>query len=327
MGACTADTSTESCYRAVQSRDRRFDGVFYTAVHTTGIYCRPSCPARTPADANVTFYPTAASAAHRRLPGLQAVPARRHPRQPRVGRRRRRRGPGDAADRRRRSSTARVSTGWPAGSASPRDTSAGCSPQELGASPLALARARRAQTARILIETTDLTFADVAFAAGFASVRQFNDTMREVYAASPTELRGRRRAPGRRPGRSPCGWPSGRRSPAGGCWTSSPSTSSPGVEVAGTRVVRPHPRPAPRRRHGPPRARRRARARAASLRGAARVPARGPSRHRRGRRASTPTARRRLRPAGRRRPARRRPGDRRARPGDARPAGPRPGRR
>ena len=66
--------------------------------------------------------------------------------------------------------------------------------QELGAGPLALARARRAQTARVLIETTELAFADVAFAAGFSSVRQFNDTVREVYASTPTELRGRRGA-------------------------------------------------------------------------------------------------------------------------------------
>ena len=63
---------------------------------------------------------------------------------------------------------------------------------ELGAGPLALARARRAQTARVLIETTDLQFAEIAFASGFASIRQFNDTVREVYALSPTELRGRR---------------------------------------------------------------------------------------------------------------------------------------
>ncbi len=63
---------------------------------------------------------------------------------------------------------------------------------ELGAGPLALARARRAQTARVLIETTDLQFAEIAFAPGFASIRQFNDTIREVYALSPTELRGRR---------------------------------------------------------------------------------------------------------------------------------------
>ena len=52
----------ESCYRAVKSKDRRFDGIFYTAVHTTGIYCRPSCPARTPASRNVSFFPTAAAA-------------------------------------------------------------------------------------------------------------------------------------------------------------------------------------------------------------------------------------------------------------------------
>jgi AraC family transcriptional regulator of adaptative response / DNA-3-methyladenine glycosylase II len=60
-----------------------------------------------------------------------------------------------------------------------------------GAGPLALARARRAQNARVLVETTDMSFADVAFAAGFASIRQFNDTVREVYASSPTQLRGR----------------------------------------------------------------------------------------------------------------------------------------
>ncbi|HSX67010.1 Ada metal-binding domain-containing protein, partial [Nocardioides sp.] len=52
----------EACYRAVKSRDRRFDGVFVTAVHTTGIYCRPSCPARTPGFVNVSFFPTAAAA-------------------------------------------------------------------------------------------------------------------------------------------------------------------------------------------------------------------------------------------------------------------------
>jgi AraC family transcriptional regulator of adaptative response / DNA-3-methyladenine glycosylase II len=63
---------------------------------------------------------------------------------------------------------------------------------EVGAGPLALARAQRAQSARVLIETTDLTFADVAFASGFSSIRQFNDTIREVFAATPTELRHRR---------------------------------------------------------------------------------------------------------------------------------------
>jgi AraC family transcriptional regulator of adaptative response / DNA-3-methyladenine glycosylase II len=70
--------------------------------------------------------------------------------------------------------------------------------RELGAGPLALARAQRAQHARTLVESTDWPLQDVAFAAGFASVRQFNDTVREVYAATPTELRslGRRRGAG-----------------------------------------------------------------------------------------------------------------------------------
>ena len=62
MTKTPASLDPESCYRAVKSRDRRFDGVFYTAVRTTGIYCRPSCPARTPAFHNVTFHPSAASA-------------------------------------------------------------------------------------------------------------------------------------------------------------------------------------------------------------------------------------------------------------------------
>ena len=75
----------ESCYRAVKSRDRRFDGVFYTAVHTTGIYCRPSCPARTPAYRNVTLPPDRRRCPGRRLPGLQALPARRDAGQSRSG--------------------------------------------------------------------------------------------------------------------------------------------------------------------------------------------------------------------------------------------------
>ena len=129
---------------------------------------------------------------------------------------------------------------------------------ELGAGPLALARARRAQTARVLIETTELGFADVAFAAGFASVRQFNDTVREVYAASPTDLRG---APGpgdQPPARSRCGWPCARRSRARALLDFLAYHLVPGVEVAGTGLVRPHPRPAARPRHRPARARRRA---------------------------------------------------------------------
>ena len=102
MTTATRRLDAEACYRAVSSRDRRFDGVFFIAVRTTGIYCRPSCPARTPALRNVEFHPTAAAAQAAGLPGLQALPARCDAGQPRVGRRRRRRGPGDAADLRRR---------------------------------------------------------------------------------------------------------------------------------------------------------------------------------------------------------------------------------
>lgn len=181
----------ESCYRAVKSRDRRFDGVFYTAVRTTGIYCRPSCPARTPAFANVTFHPTAAAAQAAGYRACKRCLPDATPGSPDWD------VAADAAGRAMRLiSDGVVDREGVEGLA----RQVGYTPRhltrlltaELGAGPLALARARRAQTARVLVETTDLGFADVAFAAGFASVRQFNDTVREVYAASPSELRGRR---------------------------------------------------------------------------------------------------------------------------------------
>ncbi|WP_282580313.1 DNA-3-methyladenine glycosylase 2 [Nocardioides sp. InS609-2] len=181
----------ESCYRAVKSRDRRFDGVFYTAVKTTGIYCRPSCPARTPGYANVSFHPTAASAQAAGYRACKRCIPDATPGSPDwdvaadvAGRAMRLIADGvvdrDGVDglARRLGYTSRHLTRLLT--------------QELGAGPLALARARRAQTARILIETTAMPYADVAFAAGFSSIRQFNDTIREVYAASPTDLRGRR---------------------------------------------------------------------------------------------------------------------------------------
>ncbi|MEZ5193286.1 MAG: Ada metal-binding domain-containing protein [Nocardioides sp.] len=181
----------ESCYGAVKSRDRRFDGVFYTAVHTTGIYCRPSCPARTPAYRNVTFFPTAAAAQSAGFRACKRCLPDATPGSPDwdvaadvAGRAMRLIADG-VVDREGVPGLARR-VGY-----TPRHLGRLLTAQ-LGAGPLALARARRAQTARVLIETTDLSYADIAFAAGFASVRQFNDTVREVYAASPTELRGRR---------------------------------------------------------------------------------------------------------------------------------------
>jgi AraC family transcriptional regulator of adaptative response / DNA-3-methyladenine glycosylase II len=178
----------ERCYRAVAGRDARFDGWFFTAVHTTGIYCRPSCPARTPLARNVSFFTTAAAAqgagfrACRRcrpdaVPGspewdVRADVVARAMRLIADGEVERSGVPGLAA---RLGYSERQLHRLLVG--------------ELGVGPLALARAQRAQTARLLIETTDLPMADVAFAAGFASIRQFNDTVREVFATTPSGLR------------------------------------------------------------------------------------------------------------------------------------------
>jgi AraC family transcriptional regulator of adaptative response / DNA-3-methyladenine glycosylase II len=183
---------TEACYRAVKSRDRRFDGVFYTAVTSTGIYCRPSCPAITPQRRNVRFYRTAAAAQAAGFRACKRCLPDATPGSPDWD------VAADVAGRAMRL----ISDG-----VVEREGVEGLARRvgyttrhlgrvltaELGAGPLALARARRAQTARVLVETTSMPFADVAFAAGFASVRQFNDTVREVYAATPTELRARPR--------------------------------------------------------------------------------------------------------------------------------------
>ncbi len=189
----------ESRYRAVESRDRRFDGVFYTCVATTGIYCRPSCPARTPGFANVTFRPTAAAcqaagfrACKRCLPDATPGSPDWDVAADVAGRTMRLISDG-LVDREGVEGLARR-VGYTSRHLGRLLT------QELGAAPLALARARRAQTARVLIETTEMSLSDVAFAAGFSSIRQFNQTVREVYALSPTQLRGRRGG-----GRTPLG--------------------------------------------------------------------------------------------------------------------------
>lgn len=183
------------CYTAVQSRDRRFDGVFYTAVRTTGIYCRPSCPARTPASGNVSFHRTAAAAQAAGYRACKRCLPDATPGSPDwdvaatvAGRAMRLIGDG-VVDREGVAGLA-ARLGYTSRHLSRLLTA------ELGAGPLALARTQRAQTARALVESSGLSLTDVAFAAGFSSVRQFNDTMREVYAASPSELRGRRVPPG-----------------------------------------------------------------------------------------------------------------------------------
>ena len=178
----------EHRYRVLQGRDARFDGRFYVAVTSTGIYCRPSCPAVTPRRANVRFYPSAAAA----------------------------QGAGFRACKRCRPDAVPGSPEWDlrtdvvaramrliADGVVDRDGVSGLARRlgyterhlnrllatEVGAGPLAIARARRAHTSRLLIETTGLPITEIGFAAGFASVRQFNDTIREVFAATPKELR------------------------------------------------------------------------------------------------------------------------------------------
>jgi AraC family transcriptional regulator of adaptative response / DNA-3-methyladenine glycosylase II len=179
---------TEACYRAVKSRDRRFDGVFYTAVRSTGIYCRPSCPAITPQRRNVAFYRTAAAAQQAGFRACKRCRPDATPGSPEWDL------DADTAGRAMRLiADGVVERGGVDGLAAkvgytPRHLTRVLN-RELGAGPLALARARRAQTARILIETTTMSFADVAFAAGFSSIRQFNDTVRAVYASTPSQLR------------------------------------------------------------------------------------------------------------------------------------------
>ena len=187
------DLDFERCYRAVDSRDQRFDGWFYTAVRTTGIYCRPSCPAVTPKRANVTFLPSAAAAQRAGFRACRRCRPDAAPGSPEwdvradvVGRAMRLIGDG-VVDREGVPGLA-SRLGYTERHLNRMLTT------ELGAGPLALARAQRAQTARILIETTALGFAEIAFASGFGSVRQFNDTIQEVYARSPGELRVRRTA-------------------------------------------------------------------------------------------------------------------------------------
>lgn len=177
---------------AVRSRDARFDGWFVTCVRTTGIYCRPSCPATPPKPRNITFQPSAAAAQAQGFRACKRCRPDASPGSPEwnvradlVARAMRLIADGvvdregvHGLGRRLGYSTRQIE----------RQVRA-----ELGASPLALARAQRAQTARVLIETTSLSLTQVAHAAGFGSIRSFNDTVRQVFALAPRELRSRSR--------------------------------------------------------------------------------------------------------------------------------------
>ncbi len=189
VGAGAADPAFAERYRAMSSRDSRFDGQFITGVHTTGIYCRPSCPAVTPKASNVSFYLTSAAAHEAGLRACKrclpdAVPG--------------------SPDWNIRDDLAARAMRLIADGAVEREGVTGLAARlgyserhltrvlvdELGAGPLALARAHRAQTARLLLGT-GLPISEVAFAAGFGSIRQFNDTIAAVYERTPSELRSR----------------------------------------------------------------------------------------------------------------------------------------
>jgi len=196
----------ERRYQAAVSKDPRFDGVFFIAVTSTGIYCRPSCPAITPKRANMRFYRSAAAAQEAGFRACKRCRPDASPGSPEwniradvVGRAMRLIADG-VVDRDGVEGLARR-LGYEQRQVRRLVTA------ELGAGPLAIARAQRAQTARILTETTALPLSEIAFAAGFASIRQFNATVHEVFAMTPTELRNARRAgPGGRPPGTPRAW-------------------------------------------------------------------------------------------------------------------------
>ena len=180
----------DRCYQAAHSKDARFDGVFFIGVTSTGIYCRPSCPARTPKRENVRFYATAASA---QQAGFRACLRCRPDATP-----------GSPEWNMRADVVARAMRLIRDGMVDREGVDGlahhlGYSVRQLnrvitaevGTGPLAIARAQRGQAARILLETTGLPVAHVAFAAGFASVRQCNETVRQIFADTPRGLRAR----------------------------------------------------------------------------------------------------------------------------------------
>jgi AraC family transcriptional regulator of adaptative response / DNA-3-methyladenine glycosylase II len=178
----------EACYRAVRARDRRFDGRFFTAVATTGIYCRPICPARPPKRENMRFYSSAAAAEGagfrpclrcrpERAPGLASV---------------------DAASRLAGAAVAGIEEHAVSnGRVTDLAASLGVSDRhlrrvteaELGVSPVELAQTQRLLLAKRLLAETSLKLTDIAFASGFGSVRRFNALFKARYGLNPGAIR------------------------------------------------------------------------------------------------------------------------------------------
>ena len=180
----------EACYRAMSSRDRRFDGRFFVGVRTTGVYCRPVCPARTPARKNVAFYGCAAAASEAGFrPCLRCRPET---------------APGSPAWHGTSATVARAlrcigSGALDADSVAHLASRLGIGERHLrrlfldhlGATPVAVAQTRRLHLAKQLLDETDLAMTRIAFDAGFGSLRRFNTAVRSAYGRNPSELRRR----------------------------------------------------------------------------------------------------------------------------------------
>ena len=178
----------EACYRALRARDARFDGLFFTAVRSTGIFCRPVCPARTPLRRNVEFFPNAPAAqAAGYRPCLRCRPEV-SPDLPVSA------GTSSTVNRALRL----INEGaLDSGSAAKLAERLGLTDRHLrrlflehvGVPPIVVAETRRILFAKKLITETSLPFANIAFASGFGSLRRFNEAMRATYQRNPKELR------------------------------------------------------------------------------------------------------------------------------------------
>lgn len=191
----TVTFDPDRVFQAIETCDPRFDGWVFCGITSTGIYCRPSCPARTPKRENVRFFPTAAAAQTAGFRACKRCRPDATPGSPEwdgradlVGRAMRLIADG-VVDREGVGGLARQ-LGYTERHVHRQLVAVA------GAGPLELARSQRARTARTLVESTELPFVEVAFAAGFSSVRQFNATVQQVYAMAPSALRSRARRGG-----------------------------------------------------------------------------------------------------------------------------------
>jgi len=182
------DLDPDACYRAIATRDARFDGRLFIAVKTTGIYCRPICPARTPKRENLVFYPSAAAAQEAGFrPCLRCRPET---------------APDLGVWRGTSNTVSRALALIEKGGLDGADVEAlaerlGVGERQLrrlfrrhlGASPIAVAQTRRVLLAKHLIHETRLPMSEVALAAGFGSIRRFNETFQRLFGRAPSTLR------------------------------------------------------------------------------------------------------------------------------------------